>query len=197
MIKNFLKKLELPNPNLLVDKFISQKFLSLDCTSFYEAIQFVHHLPYGRTSKADCLLVLAEMWGTCSTKHSLIAELARELNIRSIQLYAGIFTMSAINTPKIANILKEHGLDGIPEAHCYLEFNQNSFDITFSNNKQAIMTYHLVEKIKITPEQISDFKVNWHRKFIKKWLSSMNYSYTVDELWSIRESCIAKISSAE
>ncbi len=189
-----MKEAGLPNYNLPKNKPISSKFLSLGCMNLYDAINFVHKLPYARTSKIQSSLVLNELQGTCSTKHGIIAELAHELNIEYIKLYAGILIMDSNIMPKIASVLKKYELSGVPEAHCYLEINQKAFDITFPENTQGIMRYKLVEKIQINPDQIGEFKINWHRNFIKKWIKKTNLAYTPEEIWTIREACITKLS---
>jgi hypothetical protein len=58
----------------------------------------VRSLPYGRNSDhSDWRLVLGEGRGTCSTKHALLADLARE-NRRHVALMLGIYEMDEDNT---------------------------------------------------------------------------------------------------
>ena len=57
--------------------------------------------------------------GTCSTKHALLADLARE-NRRHVALVLGIYEMDEDNTQEIGTVLDRNGLPCVPEAHCYL-----------------------------------------------------------------------------
>lgn len=59
--------------------------------------------------------------GTCSTKHALLACLAQEQGI-PLELTLGIYEMNERNTPGTGRVLARHGLDALPEAHCYLKY---------------------------------------------------------------------------
>jgi hypothetical protein len=65
------------------------------------------------------LLVLVEGRGTCSSKHAVLVELADEIGL-DVRLTPGIFEMSARTHPELTTILERHGLDHVPEAHCYV-----------------------------------------------------------------------------
>jgi len=58
---------------------------------------------------------------TCTTKHALLAALAREQHINA-QLVLGIYEMSERNTPGVGHVLSRYGLSYIPEAHCHLRY---------------------------------------------------------------------------
>jgi hypothetical protein len=82
--------------------------------------RYLQALPYGRISdRARPLLVLVEGRGTCSSKHAVLVELADEIGL-DVRLTPGIFEMSARTHPELTTILERHGLDHIPEAHCYV-----------------------------------------------------------------------------
>ncbi len=73
---HYFKRTNLPNITLEGLKQITSYFLALGITDFYQAIDYVHQLPYGRNSdRTNYLQVLSEKHGACSTKHALIAEL--------------------------------------------------------------------------------------------------------------------------
>ena len=72
----------LPNP--IIDKkgIISEKFKSLKIKNFWDACKYVHELPYGYNSRTDdILMIFKEGYGSCTTKHAVIATLAEELDI--------------------------------------------------------------------------------------------------------------------
>jgi hypothetical protein len=53
----------------------------------------------------------------------------------------------------------------------------------------------LIEEIEINSDQITTFKVNYHKKDLKSWLDNQKFiNLTLDELWQIREQCIADLS---
>ena len=51
-----------------------------------------------------------------------------------------------------------------------------------------------IEEIEIIPNQVSDFKVEYHKAFLKKWIEETNQNNTFEEIWEIREQCIEKLS---
>jgi uncharacterized protein (TIGR00369 family) len=58
---------------------LGREFAALGLGSYREAARYVRSLPYGRnTDRSDWRVVLKEGRGACSTKHALLAELARE-----------------------------------------------------------------------------------------------------------------------
>jgi hypothetical protein len=53
----------------------------------------------------------------------------------------------------------------------------------------------LIEEIEINSDQITTFKVNYHKKDLKSWLDNQKFiNLTLDELWQIGEQCIADLS---
>jgi hypothetical protein len=164
-------------------------------TTFRAAGRYLHHLPYGRNSdRANFHLVLSEGRGTCSTKHALLAELAHEQQL-SITLTLGIYQMHEGNTPGVGAILSQYQLPFIPEAHCYLTYEQQRVDITRSGAEpNEPITYLLYEEA-IVPSQIGEYKVDLHKRFLRRWLAeSGTNGYSFGELWTIREACIAVLA---
>ena len=81
------------------------EFAGLGLGGYRDAARHVRSLPYGRNSdRSDWRLVLAEGRGTCSTKHALLSELARE-NGRHVALVLGVYEMDGGNTPRIGAVL--------------------------------------------------------------------------------------------
>ena len=166
-------------------------FRALGCARYHEAARLVHELPYGRNAdRADYRLVLPERRGTCSTKHALLAAVARELAL-PVSLTIGIYDLCEANTPGVGGVLAAHGLASLPEAHCYLRAGRHRIDVTRAGVAQAepISRFHLEESI--APDQIGDYKVALHRRFLRRWLAERpELALSLDALWSIREACI-------
>ena len=183
----------LPNTQLSPNKPISQRFLAIGISGFRDAVKYVHFLPYGRTSnRANLLLVLDEKKGTCSSKHALLALLARECCV-SLDLMLGIYSMDGNNTNGVETVLNKYDLKSIPEAHCYLRYKAQRIDITRMAEAVEPISSFLFEKA-IEPEDINSKKVEIHQDFIRRWLKNSSESpikYNFDEIWKIREECIS------
>lgn len=175
---------------------ISEAFRKRGVYSFAEAAALVCNLPYARnTAKENHLCVLLENCGTCSTKHALLKRLADENGHPEIELVLGIFRMNGNNTPAVAATLQKHGLKEMPEAHNYLRRNGVRFDFTKKGFAPEKFVPDLLEETDITPEQITDYKVNYHRAFLQRWLAlHPEIPFTLQEYWRIREACIAALS---
>lgn len=163
--------------------------------NFEELIEKVKHIPYGRNSnRNDFSLVLTENKGTCSSKHAFLKEFADNHRIKNVKLFIGVFKMNEINTPKITPLLSENALDYIPEAHCYLKIDGNVVDVTSENSFYENIKNDILEEIEIEPIQVVNWKINYHQKFLKSWLKTINKNMNFTEIWSIREKCISKLS---
>ena len=175
----------------------SRALLRAGCPSFRSAARYLHELPYGRnTDRADFRLVLVEGRGTCSTKHALLAEVAREQDLR-VSLVLGIYDMTAANTPGVGRVLAEHGLDRIPEAHCYLAYAGRRIDITRAGISPRLAVSEIRQEWTIEPSQIGGHKVAIHQRYLRSWLEEQrNLSVSFDELWRIREACIGALGAA-
>ncbi len=190
-LPSFLSYIQLPNPLIPNQAILCKEFLNYGIRSMYEAIDYVHQLPYGRTSnRADYLAVLSEQKGACSGKHALIVALAGELQL-SLHLCLGVFMLSAINTPKVSSVLQKHKLTELPEAHCYLKFKDHRFDITFPENNSFAVTNLMQQEIVIHPKDIGSFKIQWHQQIIQQWIIKNKLEFTLQEIWDIRETCIS------
>ncbi len=158
-------------------------------------LEYVKNIPYGRNSnRTDSKSVILENKGTCSSKHSLLKKVADLNSEKDIELFIGIYKMNATNTPKIGSTLLDNSLTYIPEAHCYIKYNDVTIDATSGTSDfERIKNDILIEK-KIRPEQVGDFKVQYHQDFIKNWIISRQLNFTFDEIWKIREQCIYNLS---
>jgi hypothetical protein len=156
----------------------------------------VGNLPYGRNkNKNDLSTVLNEMCGTCSTKHALLKQLCDENNFHDVKLFVGLFKMNKNNTPEVTDTLKRNKLKYLPEAHCYLKYHSSILDFTKSNSKPAAFINFLIEEMEIVPNQITGFKVAYHKNYLRTWLlQNSNINFTLSEIWKIREQCICDLT---
>jgi hypothetical protein len=175
---------------------ITASFLARSIGDFQAAARYLHSLPYGRnTNRATYRLVLDEERGTCSTKHALLAELAREQQL-PVALTLGIYAMHKRNTPGVGPVLEEYDLSFIPEAHCYLTYAKARIDITRSGVESGEPITQFLHEETITPAQIGEYKVGLHQKFLRTWLVNEKGAIgrTFEEIWKIREECIAALT---
>ncbi len=168
-------------------------FLMRGLRDFSEAAEYIHSLPYGRTSDpSDYTLVLSDGRGTCSTKHALLAALARE-HAAPVELMLGIYEMSDENTLGTGIVLHRHGLTSILEAHCYLRYRGTRLDLTRAGGEVAQLPPMLHEE-RIAPEQIGRYKREVHERFLTRWARARGT--TVERAWQIREECIRALETA-
>jgi hypothetical protein len=112
---------------------ICRQFLNLRISTFIEACRFVHELPYGYNSNRDDLMILfKEKFGSCTTKHAVIATLAAELEL-PIHKEIGIYAMSEEIVTGTSSILYTYGLPYVPMLHCFLVHKDNRIDLTEGN----------------------------------------------------------------
>mgnify|MGYP000937113251 CR=1 FL=1 len=175
---------------------ISKEFFNRNILTFNQATLFVQELDYGRnTDKDDLACVFTDNCGTCSTKHALLKRLADENNFGSVKLIVGLFRMNKNNTPEISATLSQNNLEYIPEAHCYLKFENQILDLTKINSKPTDFLDELIEEIEILPEQITDYKVNYHKNYLAAWLdNNKQLNLTLNDIWKIREQCIQDLA---
>lgn len=165
---------------------------------FAGAARHVRALPYGRIADRQKLwLVLEEGRGSCTTKHALLAELAREQRI-DVQLTLGIYEMSERNTPGVGRVLSVYRLEYIPEAHCYLRHEGGEFDIT-GVLAGAEPIHHFLHEEPISVDQIGAYKQDLHQRFLRDWITRTDSvrGRSLEEVWRIREACIAALAAAD
>lgn len=177
-------------------KGISAAFLNKELHTFSQAAMFVKDLPYKRnTDKSNLLTVFSDGHGTCGTKHALLKQLADENDQEGFDLVMGIYKMNGANTARVAGVLNQYKLDYIPEAHVYLKYEDDIIDCTNSKSSPEDFIDELLEEMIITPDQVSEYKVAYHKSYLQKWLTANpDIPYTLDELWAIRENCIKALS---
>ncbi|WP_299274934.1 hypothetical protein [uncultured Psychroserpens sp.] len=174
---------------------LSKVCLDKGLSDFEAVFNFVKQLPYGRTTnRSDFTQVLQEHKGTCSTKHALLKAIAIENDIDDLKLCLGVFEMNPKNTPKIKYVLEQYHLDYIPEAHCYLRHHDDIIDITFNSTTEPSFSETLQYEVHIEPNQIGDYKVTFHKSYLKTWIKNEQLHLSFNQLWKIREACILAIS---
>lgn len=175
---------------------LSSIFAEKGLFTWAQLTDFVKHLPYGRNSnRTDFSLVITENKGSCSSKHAFLKHAADLNNLPNIKLILGIYKMNALNTPKIGNVLIDNNLDYMPEAHCYLSVagvyeDYTSRHANFNHIKNDILLEQEIESY-----QVIEFKVDYHKAFIRSWIENENIPFNFDETWKIREECISNMST--
>ncbi|MGO3184284.1 MAG: hypothetical protein ACTIJ9_15765 [Aequorivita sp.] len=174
----------------------TKKLKAYGIHNFQSLLYYVKHLPYGRnTNRKDLYLVISESKGTCSSKHAFLKVVADENDFFEIKLILGIYKMTEQNTPKTSPLLSENNLVYIPEAHCYLKYKDERIDATSATSDFAKIKNDILEEIEIGPHHVAEFKVNFHKGFLRNWLKQEKMDFTLEEIWKIRENCIENISS--
>lgn len=174
---------------------ISESFTDIGMDTFQRACKWVNDLDYRRNNdKNNKLVLFEEKCGTCSTKHALLKRLADENGNQTLKLMLGIFTMNRKNTPAIKDVLTKYDLKYIPEAHNYLWNHNHILDFTGIGVNEAKFELDLLEEVEISPDQITDFKVQYHKVYLSRWIEINKIPYTLDKLWQIREECIAALA---
>lgn len=160
--------------------------------SFKELASKIRSLPYRRTSDPEQIaLVLEEGCGTCSSKHAFLAQVAMECDY-PIQLMMGIYEMNEENTPGVGSVISDAKLSCIPEAHCYLMSDSVRLDLTRPENP-IIPKLKFLKEEALQPNEAASVKTEKHKLFLKDWIIAKKISITFDELWTIRERCIASL----
>lgn len=160
-----------------------------------QSMGFVREIPYGRNSnRTDLSLIVKENKGSCSSKHAFLARIAELNAIPNVKLILGIYKMNRSNTPGIGDELERNAIGYIPEAHCYLKIDGTCLDLTSANADFQKLKNDILEEIVIVPEQVADFKIEYHKNYLKKWLTDSILNISFDELWNIREQCIKNLS---
>ena len=144
----------LPNTAIKPHGLVSNAFLSRGVTTFRQAAYYVNHLPYGYNSSSDNAMILFDDgFGTCLTKHGVIARLAEELEL-SVYRCEGLYPLTEKIVTGVDTILAEYGLPYIPRTHCFLANEKDYVDLTEGNctgKNGLIQTYLKIFRVK--PEQ--------------------------------------------
>lgn len=139
-----------PNPAIDKKGIISEKLISLKINNFWDACSYVHGLPYGYNTTTDDILILyKEGYGSCTTKHAVIATLAEELNI-PVYKTVGIYAMNEEIVTGTKHILEKYHLPYLPMIHCFLIYDSYRVDLTECNENgknRSIEEFLFTEKV--------------------------------------------------
>ena len=172
---------------------MSAQFALHGIRDYHAAARYVRRLPYCRNSeRSNYGLVLVERRGTCSTTQAILAALALEHD-SPVELRLGIYEMDGNNTPGVGTVLRRYGLDGLPEAHCYLAYHGARVDLTRAEPTEPVDDF--LHEEAIGPEGIGAYKVDIHRRYMRKWALQLNLD--PEQVWRIREECILALSFRE
>lgn len=162
--------------------------------SWEDLIRCVKNFHYGRNAnRSDVSLVWYERKGTCSSKHAFLKHVADLNNVPDVELVLCLYKMTGENTQGVGAVLREFKVDYLPEAHCYIRFKGEGIDITTKHSDLAKVKPDILEEQLIEPEQVSEFKVNYHKAYMQKWGEIHHPSLSFEELWTIREQCLSQI----
>ncbi len=171
---------------------------SIGISTWNTLTAYISQLPYGRNqNREDLSLVLIEKKGTCSSKHALFKTLADLNEIPKVSLILGIYKMNEANTLGVDSPLSLNLISYIPEAHCYLSIDGKRHDYTSKNSRMKTIENDIIHEMEISPDQVSTFKVMYHQEFIRKWIDDDKSDLKFEEVWCIREECIASLAKRE
>lgn len=177
------------------DTTLGKELHSAGISRFAQLLERVRNLPYGRNrNRRDPGLVWTEQRGTCSSKHAFLKQVAEAHGQVELKLVLGMYRMSAENTPGIGRALEEAGLEYVPEAHCYLKYRGEVCDVTNGEADFERVRSALMEEREIEWEQVGEWKVTYHRLFLEKWRFRKVIPMSLEELWAVREDCIANLA---
>jgi len=169
----------------------------IEISDFNSICFYVQNLPYGRnSSRYQPELVMLEAKGTCSSKHAFLKMIADKNAHSEVKLILGIFKMNHKNTPGIGNVLIDANMEFMPEAHCYLKSENQRYDFTNPIADISKIEKDIILEKEITPQQVAEFKVEFHQSFLKNWLNENEERYSFEEIWKIREACIKALEKA-
>jgi len=144
------KYMVFPNPTINKKGIISNSFINLKIKNFWDACMYVHEVPYGYNSTPDDILILfKEGYGSCTTKHAVIATLAEELDI-AVYKMIGIYAMNDDIVTGTNLILDKYHLPYLPMIHCFLIYDTYRVDLTEDNNNgknRSIEEFLVTEKV--------------------------------------------------
>ncbi len=160
-----------------------------------DLIRCVQTFHYGRNAKrSDVTLVWSERKGSCSSKHAFLKHIADLNNIQNIDLILCMYKMNSSNTQKVESVLNEFKIDYLPEAHCYIRVETEAIDVTTMSSKFLSIQADVLEEQIIHPDQVTDFKVDYHKSYMRKWGAENYPEKSFEELWAIREQCISALA---
>jgi hypothetical protein len=149
---------------------VSSAFHDRGITQFREAAAFTGNLPFGfNNDPRDPLAALKDGFGTCVSKHGLIAGLAREAGL-PVYKTIGLYLMDAGLVNGIEPVLAANRLPFIPAIHCFLSYGKYRIDLTEGdcNGKNYQLEDFIFSRI-VTPL----FKEEEEQRLYDRWCESL------------------------
>lgn len=177
----------LPDAKITPQGEISKIFLEMGIKSFKEACKHIHEIDYGYNSTyEDDLILFKENKGTCTTKHAIIAGLARELDI-PLHKNVGVYKFTEDITTGAQEILDKYHIPYIPMVHCFLVYDNYRFDLTEGNNNgKKTSIENFVETKEVDPFISRKNEYLWYKKVLKEKI------LPTDEMKGIKERTLLK-----
>ena len=124
---------KLPDAEIIPVGELSKKFLDLGIKTFKDACNYVHNVDYGyNTNYEDKMILFKEKRGSCTSKHTVIAGLAQELNI-PLYKHVCVYKFTEEITTGVNEILHKYNIPYVPMTHCFLVYDKFKFDLTEGN----------------------------------------------------------------
>ncbi|MBY9009289.1 MAG: hypothetical protein KGD74_05430 [Candidatus Lokiarchaeota archaeon] len=125
---------KLPDAEIKPVGELSIKFLDLGIKTFRGACDYVHKIDYGyNTNYEDKMILFKEKRGSCTSKHAVIASLAKELKI-PLYKHVCVYKFTEEITTGVDEILKKFEIPYVPMVHCFLVYENYQFDLTEGNH---------------------------------------------------------------
>lgn len=157
----------LPDSPLQANSTVAEKYMQQGLQTFHEACQWTKDLPYGlNASSEDSLIIFEEGHGTCTTKHGAIARLA-QVHALPVHKNLGFYRLNDDIVTGVDALIAPHGLEFIPQIHCFLSYADYRVDLTEGNcngKNKTIETYDFV--VQVAP----DISAETHRAYYREYL---------------------------
>jgi hypothetical protein len=177
----------LPDAKITPQGKISKIFLEMGIKSFKEACKYIHEIDYGYNSTyEDDLILFKEKKGTCTTKHAIIAGLAKELDI-PLHKNVGVYKFTEDITTGAQEILDKYHIPYIAMVHCFLVYDKYRLDLTEGNNNgKKTSIENFIETKEVDPFISRKDEYLWYKKVLKEKI------LPTDEMKGIKERNLLK-----
>ena len=131
-------------------------------------------------------VLFKENKGTCTTKHAIIAGLAKELDI-PLQKNVGVYRFTEEITTGAQEILNKYNIPYVPMVHCFLVYNDYRFDLTEGNdNGKKTSIKEFIQTREVEPFITRKDEYIWYKKVLKENV------LTSSEMKGIKEKSLLK-----
>ncbi|MEA5507774.1 hypothetical protein VB735_32735 [Halotia wernerae UHCC 0503] len=182
----------LPNVNIQAKGVVSKKFLEHGIETFCAACHWIKDLAYGSNSNNENSLILfQENRGTCTTKHGVIALLAQELGLE-VYKNLGFYRLNDDIVIGVNAIIQIHGLNFIPQIHCFLEYGSFKVDLTEGNcngKNKTIEDYDFV--VRVNPDLTYEEEKRYYISYLNQYfaIDPKLAKVSIPEILELLEAC--------